>query len=418
MTRPPLMPPKSPILPMSQATEIAVAASTATREPIKIGINTSCVVAGGGITHLRNLIPRLVPLLERDELFLIGGREAKERIGLGVDVRWIDPGREPSGLFDRIVWENTKLAAILDREQADVLLHPANFGPLRSPVPIVTVVHNLAPFLASVKSGESVAQKIRLELLRRLTWRSLGRSDTTIFLSEWGRQLVLDDYGQSPERSPVVPFGSEHLGANVDHGAAERLGLEKERFFLSVSHLYRYKKIELLIDACASLKGSESDLPLVIAGAPYDATYTASLRQRALDRGVDARFVGSLPADAVAGLMSSCLALLFSSEAENLPLTLLEAMSLGCAIVTNRCCSMPEVCTDAVLYVEQRTSTDYADSMRRLVESASLRDDLRRRGRARAADYSWDVAAKETLAVLRAAGGRAHAAISARAGEA
>lgn len=374
---------------------------------MRLAINTSCVVAGGGITHLRHLIPYLLPLLGQDSLFMIGGPAARARLGLTEPVRWVAPTREPTGLVRRVVWENTELPAILRAERADVLFHPANFGPFRAPVPVVAVMHNLAPFLEAVKSDGSPLQRIRFELLRRLTWRSLRTSDTTIFISNWGRDLVLRDLGTEPPRTPVIAFGGEHLDQPKDDSVLERLSLSPHRYIVSVSHLYRYKRIEHLIDACAQLGDRLHGIPLVIVGAPYDRTYSREVEERCRRAGIDARFTGSLPAEEVATLMARCLVLGFTSEAENLPLTLLEAMALGCPIVTNRCCSMPEVCGDGVLYVEETTGAGYAREIAKLLDRVELRDDLVRRARERAAAFSWETTAVATLRVLRAASGRA-----------
>jgi glycosyltransferase involved in cell wall biosynthesis len=373
---------------------------------VRIAINTSCVVAGGGITHLRHLVPRLLPQLGEDRLFLIGGPEARDRLGLAESVEWVAPAREPAGLLRRVVWENTELPAILRREGADVVFHPANFGLFRSPVPVVSVVHNLAPFLSAVKSGESLGQRVRLEILRRLTWRGLAASDTTIFISNWGKELVLRDFGAEPPRAPVIAFGGEHLNPVQADSVLERLSLEPGRYILSVSQLYRYKCVEHLIDAHARLGDRVRNVPLVIVGAPYDRAYARALEERCHRKGVDARFTGELPAEEVAALMAHCLALGFTSEAENLPLTLLEAMALGCPIVTNRSCSMPEVCGDAVLYARDATGEGYASEIERLLEREDLRVELIARARERAAGFSWETAADETLRVLRAAAKR------------
>ncbi len=373
---------------------------------MRLAINTSCAVAGGAITHLKNLIPPMIQQLGEDRLLVIGGPEARDRLGLTQTLEWITPTREPTRLVSRLVWENTELPAILRRERADVVFHPANFGPFRSPVPMVTLVHNIAPFLSVVKSLQPFGQRVRLEILRYLTLRSLASSDTIVFLSNWGKESVLRDFGSEPRRAPVIAFGSEHLQRIQEYANLERLSLEPGRYILSVSHLYSYKCIEHLIDAHARLGDRVRNMPLVIVGAPYERTYTRALQERCRREGVDARFTGALPAEEVAALMAHCLVLGFSSEAENLPLTLLEAMALGCPIVTNRSCSMPEVCGDAVLYVRETTGEGYASEIEKLIEQGDLRVELSARARERAAGFSWKTAAEETLRVLRAAAKR------------
>jgi glycosyltransferase involved in cell wall biosynthesis len=370
---------------------------------MKIAINTSCAVAGGAITHLRRLLPELVSRLGSDDIVVIGDAQTREKIQPPSGLEWLETDPIRGGLLGRLWFENITLRGILESLGADVLFHPANFAAFRSPIPQVILIHNLAPFLPAVTSGESFGQKIRLGILHALTLKSLSVAARTIFISGWGRTQVIPDAAADDARMPVIAFGSEHGAKSSDPSVLSRFGLEKDQFILTVSHLYRYKKIEKLIDSVPLLRGRGIDLPIVIVGEPYDEEYSARMRARAEESGGRILFTGGLPAPALAALMLECRQFVFTSEAENLPITLLEAMACGCAIVTNRACSMPEVCADAVLYADPACAQTYADAIETLESDSEARSSLRRAAIERASDFSWPKNGVETLAVLRSA---------------
>jgi len=371
---------------------------------MKIAINTSCAVAGGAITHLRHLLPEIFRLVEPGEVVLIGDRATRGRLGLLDRTEWEETPSIRSGLAGRLWFENVELPRKLREIGADVLFHPGNFAVFRSPIPQVILIHNLAPFLPEVIAGESWRQRLRLGILRWLTRVSLEQARATIFISQWGRSQVVAERDLDPDRMPIIPFGSEHGVSRPDSRLLDRWGLEHDGFLLTVSHLYRYKKLEKLIQAYADLGETMKDLPLIVVGEPYDEEYARRMEALAAKSEGRVVFTGGLDSEALGALMASCRIFVFTSEAENLPITLLEAMAAGCPILTNRACSMPEVCEDAAEYAEPPTAERYRSALAALLSDGVRRDRLRERARRRALHFSWPESAARTAAVLRKVG--------------
>ena len=369
---------------------------------MKIGINTSCVVSGGAVTHLRSVIPLMLTMLEPgDEIVFFGSTESRRQIQPPEGTRWIENDRVGSGLVSRIWWENVQLPKLLKRNEIDVLFHSGNFAAFRAGIPQVIVIHNLAPYLANVIEGESIGQRLRLWLLRTLTKWSLPRVSATIFLSKWGRELVLGGAPEDDRWMPIIPFGCEHGAEAVSTGILDEIGIEADEYVLTVSHLYRYKRLDYLIDAYVKLGQRVANLPLVVVGAPYDRGYAERMRERAKACQAPVHFTGILGKDEVAELMQKCRLFVFSSEAENLPITLLEAMSAECAIVTNRTCSMPETCEDAVRYVNPTSVDGYVRELEDALWDETIRKDLASRALARSRDFRWANTARQTIDFLR-----------------
>jgi glycosyltransferase involved in cell wall biosynthesis len=74
-------------------------------------------------------------------------------------------------------------------------------------------------------------------------------------------------------------------------------------------------------------------------------------------------------------------------------------MSAGTPVVASRGGSVPEIVGDAGLLVDPDDIDAWAEAMTRIAQDEPLRDELRRRGAAQAAAFTWDRTARETVAV-------------------
>ncbi len=80
--------------------------------------------------------------------------------------------------------------------------------------------------------------------------------------------------------------------------------------------------------------------------------------------------------------------LVFPSFYEGFGLPPLEAMSVGCPVITSNVSSLPEVCGDAALYVDPTSVWDIRDKMISLLGDPTLREKLSSKGRDRAKQFS------------------------------
>jgi glycosyltransferase involved in cell wall biosynthesis len=80
-------------------------------------------------------------------------------------------------------------------------------------------------------------------------------------------------------------------------------------------------------------------------------------------------------------------------------------MACGTPVVTSNVSSLPEVAGDAALLVDPADDAGIADGMRRVLTDATLAGDLRRHGQLRAAEFTWERTAEQTVAVYREVAG-------------
>jgi glycosyltransferase involved in cell wall biosynthesis len=65
-------------------------------------------------------------------------------------------------------------------------------------------------------------------------------------------------------------------------------------------------------------------------------------------------------------------------------------MASGTPVITSNVSSLPEVVGDAALMIDPYDPAAIADAMQRVLETPALREELQRKGLARAREFSWE----------------------------
>ena len=274
--------------------------------------------------------------------------------------------------------------------------------PLRR-LPSVFTVHDLA-FLVH---PETHLRSNRAYLAAMMP-RYVAAATLLIADSESTRRDVLARYAVAPDQVRVVPLGVEPTFAPMRPEQARRLVAERHGlagpYLLFVGTLEPRKNLRGLLEAYAALQRRRADPPLLaIAGAEgwqYDDLYQVVQREGLAQR---VRFLGRVADADLPALYSAAAVFVYPSLYEGFGLPPLEALSCGAPVVCSDRSSLPEVVGDAALLVDPLDGRALAGALERLLEDDALRRDLRGRGLARAARFTWERTAAATLDVYREA---------------
>ena len=233
--------------------------------------------------------------------------------------------------------------------------------------------------------------------------RFLRRADAIIAVSECTKRDAIRLYHLPPERITVIYEGvdpalrPESDSARIAQARARYA--HDQPFILYLGTIEPRKNIVALIDAVRALRARGLPHRLLIAGRKgwlYQPTLD-HVAQMGMSDAVD--FLDYVPDAELPALFSACDAFVFPSLYEGFGLPPLEAMACSAPVVCSNTSSLPEVVGDAAVLFDPRDIGEIASAIERVVSDAALRDELRAKGIAQAAKFSWERAARETLAV-------------------
>jgi glycosyltransferase involved in cell wall biosynthesis len=242
------------------------------------------------------------------------------------------------------------------------------------------------------------------------TARGARRSARVIALSESAAGDIVRFVGIPRGKIRVVPLAAgAEFRPSADDGRLgtllARIGMDRRRYILFTGTLEPRKNVPVLVRAYRLLRDDFPDVGLVLAGNPGWKSEEISAFLRTNDLSRDVRITGYLPADELALLYCGASAYVLPSLYEGFGITPLEAMACGAPVILSSGGSLPEVVGDAAIIVSPNDEEGYRREMARVLSSPELAGELRRRGFLRAARYSWDRTAAETLAVYREVAG-------------
>jgi glycosyltransferase involved in cell wall biosynthesis len=371
----------------------------------RLAINASIV--GGNPTGLGIYSIKLIRALDeiRNDFFVYassGGAFGALRARIGRVPKATRPDYGARGHVIRLLWLQGALRLWLSKTGAQALLNTVPEGILRSPVPQVTVVHDLLPLTFP---PEYPRQQY---YFRFLVPRILGGSRLVIADSEHTRSDILEHYDVPAGKVKVIYPGydsSAFFRSQPNSSPRTR----QDPYILYVGNLLPHKNLPRLLDAFALLRRR---LPcrLIIRGEGRPA-HARLLRERIESLGLrDAvAFAGYTGEDSLRQLYSDAACLVLPSLGEGFGLPVLEAMACGTPVITASASSLPEVAGDAALMVDPYDALGLADAMYRTLTDNGLREDLRQRGLRRVAAFTWKRTALEVSRVLDATFGQSEA---------
>jgi glycosyltransferase involved in cell wall biosynthesis len=160
--------------------------------------------------------------------------------------------------------------------------------------------------------------------------------------------------------------------------------------------MFERKGVQYLIDA---LEGFGSQYEVHIVG---DGPYLKVLEGVIEEKNLEVELWGFLEnqSQEIRDLYETSKIFVFTSEAENFPIVLLEAMAAGLAIITTDGTGCAEVVGDAALLVKPRDSAAIRRSLETLIASPDLVSELGAAARKRLTEkFGWAIVAEQYLSL-------------------
>jgi glycosyltransferase involved in cell wall biosynthesis len=306
-------------------------------------------------------------------------------------------------MAQRRLWFLGGMAMNVARVRPDLVFLPTAQSSIPNPfVPLVSAILDAIPQrLPSTLVEASMAA-------HWVTWMSAKLACRVITISECSKKDLVEIYGLAPEKIEVTYLGYDRkfyneVAPNPEASATllGRLGVRKP-YVLHHGMVQLRKNVQRLIQAWDRVvEGNKSfDTQLVLAG-PMGLGHEEILKARELSANRNQIILtGELPNAELAVLVKNASLCVIPSLYEGFCLPLVEAMACGVPTIASQSSCIPEISGGVLEYFDPFSVEEMAESIRRALQDSELRARLRDRGLARAAEFSWERCARETLRIF------------------
>ncbi len=325
---------------------------------------------------------------------------------LGGDAGYVPRGAthvaEPRHPPTNAGWTLVGLPRAARQARVDVLHAPAYTAPpvsgrLWGVPPIVLTIHDVS------YARHPEWYPYRRDAVRRAFYRRSARAARVVVTdSQFSAAEIVAAYAVPRERIVIAPLGVREpftpggYGTDVsDGGAGVACELPQEisgPFVLHVGDLHERRNIPTVIDAVIGARrhfGGAAGVSLVLAGVDRgvgDAVCAIAARAGVPEAVVK---LGVVSEDLLVSLYRCATALVYPSLYEGFGLPVLEAMACGTPVIASRAASIPEVAGDAGILVDPLDVPAWTAAIVDVVNDQDRRADMRSKGLARAAEFTW-----------------------------
>ncbi len=363
------------------------------------------VGSGQYLRMLVHALPAVAPDV-RVTLLLPASRPVAEPLPPNVQAMPVPtPFDRRSANLAKVWFEQIAVPRAALRLNADLLHVPYFAPPLRPSLPTVVTILDIIPLLLPEYRGRAAVR-----LYMRLVAHAARHATRIITISHHSAGDIIRHLGCHAARVAVV-----HLAAGAQFRPRDRTLSETEvaarygvtpPFVYYVGGLDARKNLATLVWAFARMQyAGGPPATLVIAGRasgndprmfPDLDAMIMFARAGAFVKRID------VPYEDAPLLYGAATVFAFPSRYEGFGLPPLEAMACGTPVIVADAASLPEVVGDAALRVPPDDVAGWSAALWRMLADDALRADLSHRGLERAAQFSPDRMARETLAIYTA----------------
>lgn len=358
---------------------------------MRIAVNTRLLLKDklegmGWFTH--EILRKMVAQHPEDEFFFFFDRPFDACFVFAPHVTPVvlfPPARHPILFYG---WYEWAVPRALKKYQIDVFLSPDNFCSIRTKVPTVLVVHDLAYLHFPIHT-----RRRDLWYYRYFTPRYVERANRIITVSEFTKQDIIKQFGITGERIAVAYNGVRTVFQPISDTEKEHIKTEYTEgsdYFFYVGAVHPRKNVPRLIQAFDQFKTSaSSSVKLVLAGRFGWQTGEVKTAYEQAKHQKDILFLGYTEENLLPKLMAASTALIYISHFEGFGVPLLEAMHCEVPIIAADCAALPEVSGKAALLVNPNIISEIVVAMANIVDNETVRVNLILEGKRQREKFSW-----------------------------
>jgi glycosyltransferase involved in cell wall biosynthesis len=300
-------------------------------------------------------------------------------------------------------WEQFALPNAVKKDKLDFLHSTCNTSALSLSVPLMLTLHDII-YLEKTDFKGTAYQNFGNLYRRFIVPKIVDKSKLIITVSNFEKEVILNKLKLSEDKVKVI-YNAVNPKFNADYSNEKLLAFRNshrlpEEFILFLGNTAPKKNTLNVIKAYTEYRSVMTEgLPLVILD--YDRKLVEdTLKELGKEQFIENFiFPGYIPSDEMPLLYNCSTLFLYPSLRESFGLPILEAMACGVPVITSNTSSMPEVASNAALFVNPFDHNEIKDAMIRFFADSALRSEMKELGLKRAANFTWKSAAEQLLSI-------------------
>jgi len=372
---------------------------------MKIGLDASNLLLGGGVTHLIEILREAVPKEKAIDKVIVWGKQ--ETLNVLKDRPWIQKVCPPElnhGMFFRVYWQRYKLPKLVEASGCDILFVPggSHFGNFH---PVVTIGQNLLPFdFKEIFRYGFSKMTFRLLVLRWLQLRSMRNADGIIFLTKFSKNKILKSLGNFHKKTVIISHGINkrfRMNPKVQKSISE-YSFDNPFRLIYVSSIDQYKHQWNVVNAVSQLRQEGFPIRLDLVGPSYPPAL--SRLKKAIERlpfAVECvSYHGEVPYEELHRKYEQADLGIFASSCESFGINLLETIAASLPMACSENEPIPEIVKEAGVYFNPEEPMEIALALRTLIISAELREEKAQSSFKLVQGFSWKACSNQTFTFL------------------
>lgn len=307
-------------------------------------------------------------------------------------------------VFKRLWWENFRMHWFIDNYSPDVFLTFSHYLPFRKiKIPTIVGISNLAPFSKIALSEENFYYKLKFWILGKTIIYSARKANYILALSLTAKSKLVN-LGLDESKIFYNPIGVDNFWRKFSKNQIKpKVYNFNNKYFLYVSHFYRYKNHFRLIRAYSLLpKFIQKKYNLVLVGSPLNKSYFNEIKKiiKKLNLTKNVLIIPGLCKNDLRFFYHNTSLFIFPSLVENCPNILLEAMASGNPICTTDIDPMKEYCKDSAFYFNGKSVESIKNSIIKFLSLENNYLKYRNRSLKRSKNFSWDSFSENLISII------------------
>jgi len=367
---------------------------------IIIGFDASRCKSGGAYTHLLGIL-NIYNIKVFDELHIWTHSDMIEKLPRFGNIIYHTNNYINGNLIFQLAWQLLFLPKELAKHRCEILvsLDASTVATYKKHIVLSRDMLSYEPGIMKLYPWYS-KDRIRLEVILFIQNSAFRRADGVVFLTQYAASVIQESCGKL-KNFRIIPHGISENFRNAHQIAIS--SKEKQTYrCMYISNADLYKNQWNVVEAISMLRqrGYFISLDLIGGGDGPGMQLLLNSLTKFDPKGEFVSLRGKLNNRDLIEYYKKCDFFIYASSCENMPNTLLEAITAGIPIVCSDRGPMPEVLNDAGLYFDPLSPVSISNAIMKIINSPQLRLALANKSKMISSTFSWDKCSRETFSYI------------------